>query len=150
MKKYRILGAIIAVLVMVFLFPTVVVAGPTEDLTEALVYWQEQALVLKQENEVLRVENTRLSTENKALRLTLGDAESLIWSLRADMNELALNVEKMNSLRLQAENALSLAIIEIEKLELTIKKLSGARFGLIFGATYNGSFGGLAGVTVNF
>ena len=148
MKK--IISVMIIVITMVFLFPAVVVADPAADLAEALVYWQEQALLLRQENEVLRVENTRLTSENKALRLTLGDAEALIWSLRADLNAMAINVEKMNSLRLQAENALSLAIIEIEKLELTIKKLSGARFGLIFGAVYNGSFGGLAGVTVSF
>ena len=96
------------------------------------------------------VENTRLTTENKALRLTLGDDEALIWSLRADLNNMAINVEKMNSLRLQAENALGLAIIEIEKLELTIKKLSGVRFGLIFSATFDGGFGGIAGVTISF
>ena len=137
---------IISVMLMVCLFSGVVEGSevdPSTDLTEALLYWQEQALLLRQEIVLLRTENERLSTENKALRLTLNDAEALMLSLRVDL-------EKMNSLRLQAETSLSIAIAEIEQLELTIKKLSGARFGLIFGAVYNGSFGGLAGVTVSF
>ena len=41
------------------------------------------------------------------------------------MSDLAINVEKINSLRLQAKNVLNLAIIEIEKPELTVKSSRG-------------------------
>ena len=149
-KAFFIILTLLVMAVLIVVAANVVNADPNLDLAESLAYWQEQAVALMTENTLLKVENERLTKENKWLQEDLVDADMLILDLRANINDLAIKVEQMNSLRLQAENALSLANITIKNLEETIKKLSGIRFGLLFGATYNGNFGAIAGVTINF
>lgn len=154
-KPFFVILIFLVVATGLILFATIaksdgIVNDPSADLATNLVYWQEQAVALAAENKILKTDNERLKQENKWLNEDLADADMLILDLRANINDLAIKVEQMNSLRIQAENALSLANITIKNLEETIKKLSGVRFGLLIGATYDGGFGGMAGITINF
>ena len=99
---------------------------------------------------LFRVENERLSAENEALKADLKDADKTIYELREVINDMALQNEKMNSLRVQAESDLNTALEQIKILEELVRKLSGPRFNAIVGATYtNGEYGVMAGVTMS-
>ena len=70
--------------------------------------------------------------------------------LREIINDMAIQNEKTNSLRIQAENDLNTVLEQVKVLEEAIKKLSGPKFGALIGATYtNGEYGLMAGVTVS-
>ena len=99
---------------------------------------------------LLRAENERLSAENEALKAGLNDADKTIYELREVINDIALQNEKTNSLRIQAENDLNTVLEQVKVLEETIKKLSGPKFGALIGATYtNGEYRITAGVTLS-
>ena len=137
---------------LILLFPLQVKAAcdPTSDLAEAVTYWQEKAVEASGELNLLRAENQRLSTENTALKADLKDADKTIYELREIINDMAIQNEKTNSLRIQAENDLNTVLEQVKVLEEAIKKLSGPKFGALIGATYtNGEYGLMAGVTVS-
>lgn len=142
----------VLVIAMSLFFPFQVLAAcdPATDLADAVTYWQEKAVETSGELNLLKTENQRLSAENEALKDDLKDADKTINELREIINDMALQNEKTNSLRIQAENDLNTVLEEVKVLEEVIKKLSGPKFGALIGATYtNGEYGLLAGVTVS-
>lgn len=137
---------------LILLFPLQVKAAcdPTSYLAEAVTYWQEKAVEASGELNLLRAENQRLSAENEALKADLKDADKTIYELREIINDMAIQNEKTNSLRIQAENDLNTVLEQVKVLEEAIKKLSGPKFGALIGATYtNGEYGVMAGVTMS-
>ena len=142
----------ILVIAMCLLFPFKVLAAcdPVSDLADAVTYWQEKAVEASGELSLLRAENQRLTSENEALKADLNDADKTIYELREVINDMALQNEKTNSLRIQAENDLTTVLEQVKVLEEVIKKLSGPKFGALIGATYtNGEYGVMAGVTMS-
>ena len=140
----------VLVIAMCLLLPFQVLAAcdPVSDLADAVIYWQEKAVEASGELSLLRAQ--RLTSENEGLKADLNDADKTIYELREVINDMALQNEKTNSLRIQAENDLTTVLEQVKVLEEVIKKLSGPKFGALIGATYtNGEYGLLAGVTVS-
>ena len=99
---------------------------------------------------LLRAENQRLTSENEGLKADLNDADKTIYELCEVINDMALQNEKTNALRIQVENDLTTVLEQVKVLEEVIEKLSGPKFGALIGATYtNGEYGVMAGVTMS-
>lgn len=112
-------------------------------------YWQELAVKQAIEMDNLKLEVERLTKENNNLTENLKLAEETINGLYQSVNDMAIQVEKANSLREQAETALKQAAETIKTLENLVNQFSGPRFGILAGATYdlNNQLGFLAGIT---
>ena len=137
---------------MCLLFPFQVLAAcdPVSDLADAVTYWQEKAVESSGELSLLRAENQRLTSENEGLKADLNDADKTIYELCEVINDMAMQNEKTNALRIQVENDLTTVLEQVKVLEEVIEKLSGPKFGALIGATYtNGEYGVMAGVTMS-
>ena len=146
----RIFTVLVIAIGLLFTFQVLAACDPESDLADAVTYWQEKAVEASGELSLLRAENQRLTSENEVLKADINDADKTIYELREIINDMALQNEKTNSLRIQAENDLNTVLEQVKVLEEVIKKLSGPKFGALIGATYtNGEYGLLAGVTVS-
>lgn len=137
----------ITISIMMFSLPTTA-SDPVETLGESVLYWQDKAVESTFELNKIKEDNNRLAKENEVLKSTVTEAETVMNELRSIINDMAIQNEKINSLRVQAEKDLNTALEQIKVLEELVRKLSGPRFNAIVGATYDigGSFGLLAGV----
>ncbi len=113
------------------------VTDPIVDLTDAVSYWQEQAVQAAIERDKLRAQVTQLEGERDRLLADRAALEEIVTRLQAERNEALDNARAEASLRQQAEHDLEIAIGTIKSLEQALKRLAGPRFGVIMGATYD-------------
>lgn len=113
----------------------VIAADPIVDLTEAVAYWQEQAVQLAVERDRLEDELARLTEERNVLLEDRAMLEVIAERLQSERDEAMGLARAEGKLRQDAERDIELAMDTIESLHAAIKRLAGPRFGIILGAT---------------
>ena len=110
---------------------------PIRDLAEAVAWWQEQAVVAAVERDKAREELAQVKAERDALLQDRATLEEIVTRLQRERNE-AMDLAKAESrLRQAAEEDNTMAQGLIRSLQEALAKLTGPRFGLILGATYD-------------
>lgn len=150
-KKFLKSIIITTVLVLSFSIPVLASDDIIYNLGNNVAYWQDLAVKQAIEMDNLKLEIERLTKENNKLTENLNLAEETIDGLYQSVNDMAIQVEKANSLRQQAETALAQAAETIKTLENLVNQFSGPRFGIVAGATYDlkNQIGFMAGITLN-
>ena len=110
---------------------------PIRDLTEAVAYWQEQAVLAVVERDRAQEELARVTGERDALLQDRATLEGIVGRLQDERNRAMDNARAEASLRQQAEKDLDMAVGTIKSLQEALNRLAGPRFGLLFGATYD-------------
>lgn len=151
MLKKIIKVGIFTILLMFSSVPVIAADDIIYNLGNNAAYWQELAVKQAIEMDNLKLEVERLTKENNNLTENLKLAEETINGLYQSVNDMAIQVEKANSLREQAETALKQAAETIKTLENLVNQFSGPRFGIVAGATYDlkNQIGFMAGITLN-
>ena len=138
--RTRFIPALLALAVLLALVaPGLVVAAvdPIRDLAEAVAWWQEQAVVAAVERDKAREELAQVKAERDALLQDRATLEEIVTRLQRERNE-AMDLAKAESrLRQAAEEDNTMAQGLIRSLQEALAKLTGPRFGLILGATYD-------------
>ena len=110
---------------------------PIRDLAEAVAWWQEQAVVAAVERDRAQEELAKVTAERDALLQDRATLEEIVTRLQRERNE-AMDLAKAESrLRQAAEEDNTMAQGLIRSLQEALAKLTGPRFGLILGATYD-------------
>jgi chromosome segregation ATPase len=107
------------------------------DLAGAVAYWQERAAALAVERDKLQEQVARFTEERDRLIADRATLETIVTRLQGERNDVLGNAKAEATLRCQAERDLEYALITIESLNTALRKLSGPRFGVVLGATYD-------------
>lgn len=96
--------------------------SPIEDLTDAVAYWQEQAILAAVERDRIMDELVRITAERDMLLADRATLEDIVRRLQSERNDAIQNANSEALLR--------------QQLEIALMKLAGPRFSVIIGATY--------------
>jgi len=110
---------------------------PIRDLAEAVAWWQEQAVVAAVERDRAQEELARVTAERDALLQDRATLEEIVDRLQDERNRAMDNAKAESRLRQAAEEDNTMAQGLIRSLQEALAKLTGPRFGLILGATYD-------------
>jgi len=138
--RMRLIPALLALAVLLAMVAPGLMAAATDpirDLAEAVAWWQEQAVVAAVERDKAREELAQVKAERDALLQDRATLEEIVTRLQRERNE-AMDLAKAESrLRQAAEEDNTMAQGLIRSLQEALAKLTGPRFGLILGATYD-------------
>jgi len=103
------------------------------------------------ELEMLTARYQEVLEENKALKEDLKSAELVMLELNSIVHKMNLELEKSNSLRLQAELSLEISLSQISALEKAQKDNSKLKVSLMLGGIYHmNKLGAFAGFSISF